>query len=524
MNKINHFIYCIIDNVRSEHLFNFAEKGLLPNIKKLIDNGIYSKNCITDFPSITYPTQASMITGTYTGDYRKEMCHGIPLMDWMDRERSPPRIRSYAGKGMHIYKLNEDLGNNCKTILEMVDDGNTTSITQFINRGRNYFFPERKSKLALLYLLLYYSRNVKKTITRANSVVVQKLLETFTHPGKFFEDNEAPIGSLLWFVTPDILLHQYGFNSHYYKLNLLHIDRVLGFLLDSLDKLGYLEDTAIVITSDHGNYKAESVGNLQNFIQRQSLTHYHHRKNRKGNVDISKFDGVGFFNFKGIENSDDKRSWSHPTLRELQNYGPKKINLLSELFGIEGSRLMFYRDDNNTVNKGIIHLKKKEKNTNKIIKGQIEYRGVGLDYKTRYITDNPENDVFDYLEDENASQLLDGKYHSNNEWLGATYHLDYPLITDLIPRHFKNPRSSDIILSTDGSIVYNFENRKLSNRNLFNHDLGLKICMKVPLIIGGSSEIPHKEISFCKVTDVVPTLMALIGKKPHKSVAGINLI
>ena len=85
MNKINRFIYCIIDNVRAEHLFNFVERGLLPNIKKLMENGIYSKNCITDFPAITYPTQASMITGTYTGDYRKELCHGIPLMNWMDR-------------------------------------------------------------------------------------------------------------------------------------------------------------------------------------------------------------------------------------------------------------------------------------------------------------------------------------------------------------------------------------------------------------------------------------------------------
>ena len=524
MNKINRFIYCIIDNVRSEHLFEFVEKGQLPNIKKLMSNGIYSKDCITDFPAITYPTQVSMITGTYTGDYRKELCHGIPLMNWMDREKTPPRIRSYAGKGMHVYKLNEDLGNNCKTILEMIKDGNTASISQFINRGGSYFFPERKTKLALLYLLLYYSRNVKKTISRANSVVVQKLLETFTHPSKFFEDNEAPIASLLWFVTSDIFLHLFGYTSHNYKLNLLHIDKVLGFLLDSLDKLGYLDDTAIVIVSDHGNYKAERVGDLLDFTQRQSLTHYHPRKNRKGNVDISKFDGVGFFNFKGNENSDNERVWSHPTLRELQNYGQKKINLLNELFRIEGSRLMFYRDDNNTVNKGIIHLKKKDKNTNKIIKGQIEYHGVGLDYKTRYNTNDPENDVFDYLVDENASQLLDGKFHSNHEWLGATHHLDYPLITDLIPRHFKNPRSSDIILSNDGSIVYNFENRKLSNRNLFNHDLGIKECMKVPLIIGGSSEIPHKEVSFCKVTDIVPTLMSLIGKKHHKSVAGINII
>ena len=61
MNKINRVILCIIDDLRSDHLFNFIEKGFLPNIKKLMEDGLYSKNCITDFPPITYPTQVSMV-------------------------------------------------------------------------------------------------------------------------------------------------------------------------------------------------------------------------------------------------------------------------------------------------------------------------------------------------------------------------------------------------------------------------------------------------------------------------------
>ena len=71
MNKVNRIIYCIIDDVRSEHFFQYIDKGLLPNFKKLMENGIYSKTCITDFPSVTYPTQPTLITGTYTGNYKK---------------------------------------------------------------------------------------------------------------------------------------------------------------------------------------------------------------------------------------------------------------------------------------------------------------------------------------------------------------------------------------------------------------------------------------------------------------------
>ncbi|GAG75634.1 unnamed protein product, partial [marine sediment metagenome] len=114
-------------------------------------------------------------------------------------------------------------------------------------------------------------------------------------------------------------------------------------------------------------------------------------------------------------------SWSHPTVKELESYGPKKINLLQDLFKIEGSHLMYYRDEKNTVNKGIIHLKKKNKKSKKIISGAIEYSGMGNNYKTRYIMENDDTDIFDYSNDENASKLMDNKFHTIQEWLGATY-------------------------------------------------------------------------------------------------------
>ncbi|MFW9823091.1 MAG: hypothetical protein ACFFE4_09160, partial [Candidatus Thorarchaeota archaeon] len=105
-----------------------------------------------------------------------------------------------------------------------------------------------------------------------------------------------------------------------------------------------------------------------------------------------------------------------------------------------------------------------------------------------------------------------------------TFHLDYPLHPDLIPRHFKNPRSCDIILSNDGSLVFNLKNGKKGNRNVYNHDRGIRDCMNVPLIIGGNPEVPQKEITSCKITDIVPTLLKLLGKIHYKSVIGQSLI
>lgn len=526
MNNINHIILCIIDDIRSEHFFQLIKEGKLPNFKRIMDYGVYCSNCITDFPSVTFPTQASMITGTFTGDFRKEPCHGVPSFNWLDRAFAPPRIRSYltygTDKRIQIYKINDDLGDNCQTLLEMVGDANTASITQFINRGVSYFYPERKSKLAMYYLLLRHTRRVEHNIWKANTMVVKKLLETFKRPKKYFETNESPMASLLWFMSSDILMHLYGFDSNIYKRNLFHIDMVLGLFLKELKTLGVLDNTAIAITSDHGNYSADKIGNLNNFFERNGLTHYHHRKNLEGNLDVAEFTGVGLFNFKSpISNN---RGWYHPSNKELENFGPKKVNLFSELFKIEGSELMYYRGEKNTLKSGTIQLRQKNPHTGEISSASIEYNGIGKDYKTKYVLENQDHDPFNYIEDEIASRLLDNKFHTNEEWLAATHHLDYPLYIDLLPRHFKNPRSSDIILSTRGKVVYNIKHGKKKREGKFCHDIGLRESAVVPLIIGGTDEIPHVEIPYCNITDIVPTLLKMVNKRPHKSVTGRSLI
>ncbi|MFX0031229.1 MAG: alkaline phosphatase family protein [Promethearchaeota archaeon] len=528
MNKINRVILCIIDDVSSEYFFSLINNGFLPNFKKLMIGGTFSKNCITDFPAITFPAQVSTITGTYTGDYRSEYCHGVPMYEWMDRSYSPPILRSYGTYGsekrIQIYNINEDMGDRCKTLIEMIDEGNSVSIPQFINRGTNFFFPERKPKLILYYLFIKYYPRIKEMMVRANTIIIKKLLKTFENPENFFELKEPPIVSLLWFVTSDLLMHVFGYDSLLYKLNLRHIDKVIGFLIKELDKVGYLNDTLIAITSDHGNYKTNKIGSLDTFFKKNCLTQFHPRKNPKGNMDLAEFGGLGFFYFKE-NNPYSNKIWRHPKIETLRNYGQKKVNLFQELFRIEGTELMYYRDYDNSIDKGRIFLKRKKQNNEGFITGFIEYEGNSKNLKTKYmVEEHVEKDIFGYLHDERAIKLMDNKYHTIDEWLEATYHLDFPLYPDLLVRHFKNPRSSDIIISTEGRIAYNIKHGRRTSNNYYLHDIGLRKCSVVPLIISGSDEIPNGEIEYCKITDIVPTLLNMLGKNPHESVIGRSLI
>jgi predicted AlkP superfamily pyrophosphatase or phosphodiesterase len=526
MNKVNHFIFCIIDDVRSTHFFELIRKGYLPTFKNLMEQGLYSQNCVTDFPSITFPTQVSLITGTYTGNYLKEPCHGVPLYNWMDRSFSPPILRSYGTYGsdrrIQIYKMNDDLGNNCKTILEMFEGENTVSITQFINRGVRYFFPENKMKLIMYYLLIKYSPNIEGFLQRANLMSVKHLLDLFKSPYKYFKKNEAPVASLLYFFSSDLLMHLRGFESNSYKLNLMHIDKVIRLLLDGLKELGYLDSTALIIVSDHGNYRAKKLGNLTPFLEKNALVNYG-RKVNNSNINVAEFGSVGFIYLKS-RYSKNEQAWKAPSLSEIMNYGPKKVNLINQFFKIEGVNLIYHKDDEFSPNHGTIHVKRSEGADGRIVESFIDYEGIGGSYKTRYRSENPNEDAFNYSSHESASKLLDNRFHSVDEWLSATHHLDFPMYTDLIPRHFKNPRGADIVISTLGEVIYNIKHGKRSGDSLYAHDIGLKESSIVPLIIGGSENIPHKEWAFCKVTDVVPTILRMMGKIPHKSVIGRDLM
>ena len=98
------------------------------------------------------------------------------------------------------------------------------------------------------------------------------------------------------------------------------------------------------------------------------------------------------------------------------------------------------------------------------------------------------------------------------------------MVPDQIVRYFINPRSCDVMVSTVGKICYNYEHGKTANANVYSHEIGLRDSMYVPLVIGGGSGIlTPKILEYCKTTDIVPTLVKLLGKEPHSSVKGKSL-
>ena len=498
---VDQVILILIDDVRSSHLFDLIGKGKLPNIAQIAENGISSQNCITSYPSITFPCYSNVIIGSYSGYFPIEGS-GIPMYHWVGRSDPPeigkkfPIIRN-AGKGSHLLKLNSDLGSNCKTIFEQAGEGNFLSSLNLINRGSVLIPPKE-----------YTTEWILKGVE-----------EVFKDPKSLFEKKDVPKVSVAYVPKTDDLMHNKGFDHLEYINEIIKFDKSIGNLVETLKNTGYFESTAIGIISDHGNYKAEKLYDLAPYFDERGLTQYNPRKGT-GDFDAT-IGSVGFFNFRGED-------WfHHPTYKQLREFttsGPssQKLNLFETLWNIPGVKLMYYRDDGNTPDKGIIYLEHRDEKTGKILKDRIEYEGHGIKQKTKYIPDT--KDFYKYSQQEEAASLIDNKGHTIDEWNKATNQINFPIVVDQVPRYLKNPRSCDIMISTLGDYVFGYEHGQTMPSHPYSHDIGLKKSMTVPFIIGGSSSILKMELSYCKTTDMVPSLLNLLGETPHYSVVGKSVL
>ncbi|MHA1818983.1 MAG: alkaline phosphatase family protein [Promethearchaeota archaeon] len=543
---IKRIILIIIDDIRSDQFFSYYDNNQMPNIKKLGDNGLICRKCITTFPSITLPTQPNIMTGSYSGYYLISGS-GIPNYHWFDRDVDPPKYRHYTGTS--AIRMVEDIGPNVKTIFEQINDDfkkrslplpGTYSVFQICSRGVTKRFPIHVITGVLNYI--YYQYILRKP-HESHKAVTKKLIEVLRNPEKVIGKQlkkinkesipkdkfknimagfkvEPPIALTAYYPVTDLYMHEYGFDSKIYEDCVLQIDEEIGKLIQALKDLNMDQDTLIAITTDHGNYKAKKFKDLTPWIEEHGLVPYDNKGH--GDFDLS-FGSVGFFNFRG-------KSWKeHPTLEELKNFEPskpgfnKKINLIDAMFEIEGVKYVYYRADGNTPEQGKIHVLMKD-SMNKIHKASIEYK----DDKTRYTFGDL--DVFNYSNDLRAMKILDKKYHSIDEWLAHTYHLDFPMMPDQIVRYFKNPRSCDILVSTCGGVIYNYEHGRTANDHLYSHDIAKIGSMNVPLIMGVPTLhdehrlFPKNELEYCKTTDIVPTLLEFLKIEPAKSVVGKSLL
>ncbi len=239
------FSRCIFfhwDGARYDHFTKLLEKGLLPNVEKyIISKGKYAMG-ITCFPSTTGPANLPYLAGTFPG-------HGnIPGVRWFDRT-NPNSFKNgrvtYMGSFPGI--IDEHLSSDQKTLFDLIPESFT--INSPINKGAKRTTNFKKLILSKMTNNWYYIDNYG---AKQLEIVVCKDF------GLIFAN----------FQIIDKCSHYISPNSTQTFKAYIFLDSIVGKVVQILKRQNRLNDTLLLVSSDHGQSKNAGHFNLYRFCQK----------------------------------------------------------------------------------------------------------------------------------------------------------------------------------------------------------------------------------------------------------------
>ena len=277
--EARHVIGLLWDGCNSNSLYALARVGELPNVARLLERGCaYVGGAIAEFPSVTLVNHTCALTGVGPG------VHGIVNNAYFDRATAAQRLTNDARTW---HRWGEWLAPGVRTVFERVD-GATACVNEPADAGASYstfelvrgaghsdgaktmmddFLPDPLQDPLATQKYVEGNKDYAWS-SSVDAIGVQQVLELW--PSR----SEAP--RLMWWNTllTDTGHHEGGPHSPIAHASMRDADRRLGVLLDHLERIGALDETTILLTSDHGSEGAdpECVGDWDEPLRDAGLT------------------------------------------------------------------------------------------------------------------------------------------------------------------------------------------------------------------------------------------------------------
>lgn len=435
MSQKKRTLFYLVDGAHSEIMPELINQGLLPNIKKIIDEGTYRK-ATTCFPSTTGPAYLPFLTGHFPGTM------DITGIRWFDKKEfkrtrwNKNAMRSYCGPEAAWF--NTDMPTDKATLFELM--GESYNLYNMITRNVPDEYDLGKKGKGLLYTRAHFWKRHHPVDLQGHQRIMEML-----HSGKDFD--------FLFAVFPSV-----DWDSHYhhvrdprtieaYKI----VDNSLGEVRELLEKKGWWEDTLFIMTSDHGLTPTNEHLDLGDWMTNQGLKSVYYptiwKSNPKSAVMISgnSFGSIHLLNHEGDN-----------VLREREIHTTMGESRLDSLTKEKAVDFAIYRGDeeqsyvvHNVDGKAVIRVKK---------------------------------DTFSY-HPESADPLMLGndlKAEGHREASEITFNSEYPDALYQIHQLFRSRRAGDIVVSA--RVGYDLRDFWEYPEHLGSHGSLHRSHMHVPLI------------------------------------------
>jgi membrane protein YqaA with SNARE-associated domain len=461
----------VADGARDDLTRHLLEQGRLPNLKKhLVDRGCY-RTALTVYPSTTGPAHIPFVCGLHPGTAN------IPGYRWLDRFEHDRRRRS-------IYRhrsLNSPRG---LLIARDIDPDKAISLFEY--------FPNPSSVLELID----YCPNqhlYKIVVRRLFRVVQAHKLDDWSRVDKLVEEvvmkriragSHCIIGS---FFGVDENSHLHDPFDERTIASYLNIDRAIGRIADLLQSEGIYDETIMAVVSDHGLSGTSVHIPLVDITRQHGFNPHFYPKLYRRRCDSAVCESgnaMAQIYFRRNE------KWGpHWTWDELKQDSRCRA-LIDDLVRREGITFVAARDGDNGVvfygKSGLLRARRNDQQYEVTVEGIDPLGGHPI-----------------------------GKF-TREELFHRTYDFTYPDAVNQLFMLFTSRRSGDIAINAEPG--YDLRLQYEDPEHHGSHGSLHKQHMQVPLMI--SVPIAEKHVSNC---DIVPTILALTGKKPLRPMDGRNL-
>ncbi len=201
--------------------WDYLNRGVTPNVQKLIDEGVRAESMQPSYPSKTFPNHYTLVTGLYPQN------HGI-VFNRLNNVENGESYRIKKDSSIH-----EDKWYKGESLW-------MTAKKHGIKSGA-VFWPGSETYIKHPNYFRAYDHHL------THEKRIKQLMDWINLP-----EEERPHLMMLYFPDTDDAGHKYGPDSDEVNSTLNKLDSTLGNLVNELKEAGIYNKTNIVLVSDHG--------------------------------------------------------------------------------------------------------------------------------------------------------------------------------------------------------------------------------------------------------------------------------
>ncbi|MSR02880.1 MAG: hypothetical protein EXR94_09105 [Gemmatimonadetes bacterium] len=453
----------LVDGLRPDVAEAELTAGHLPELARLVGNHGVGR-AITAFPSTTSVAYLPFLTGCLPG-----RCN-VPSIRWLDRAAYTGRwwtdratVRSYCGYQAGM--LDQDIAPDVRTIFEIIPEsaGFFTPITRGLTPDRDPSQGQRKFWGAVAHYLLWHQRS--------DRVVAEGVLDWI---------GRDPAWRFLFaqFPAVDGYTHQSAPDAPRVIEALRRVDTAIGRITRLLRDRNQLDDTLILLVSDHGASPVHTHFDLAVWLRHLGIATLAHPElwhaDPAAAVMVA---GNGSAMVYARPGQPRDRRWPLAALRAPEAFGfPGDV--IDRLVREPAVAFVAAEDED-----GAIRLVDQDG------EAMLRLAGSGFDYQP--VTADPL-----------GTGPITG---SDRDWLQLTFDARYPDAGPTLVDHFRSPRTGDLaIVAREG---FDFRDRWEVPEHRAGHGSLIRAHMQVPLW----ANRPLGPVPL-RTTDIFATLLDWLGE------------